>query len=324
MDITVSEILDCYRTASEELQKITRYDIPTDFDSAYTHHSYTDGHFYEHTEGDRGEKYTAEIGSTKDEFVSRLLYRRIWRFALDYEVHHRRKFEDNRRQMNEIIECCYSFLDNKYEYTLMENLSDNIHIYFDLLDYYTQVSKNLLHKTTIPQETMHRIEYIALRHFAAPGGGFKDVAFAMDYVRYSIREIVKVIPVVQDEYLLHENQFDRLLLLEKRNPHSKDKYPLGLWDDSTFSQAEKLLQNGGSAKGDAVTDCALYLLINLLHNEQAEKLSFDLCFPAGDVLKRYRPILDELFIYDKYGVFFFGGQCNKSRIDKLDYKLFER
>ena len=317
-------IEECYRIAREELHKITCYDIPTAFSSAYTHHSYADGYYYEHNEGDRGENHTSEIGTTKDTFVSHLIYRKIRAFAFDYELHHRRKFEDNRRQVNEIIIRCYGYLDGRYSYTLMENLSDNVHIYFDLLDYYTQVSKKLLNKTTIPTATMRRLEYIALKHFKAPNGGYKDIAFAMDHVRYNIREIIRALPIVQDEYMLHEAQFDRLLQLEKQEPRFKDKYPLGLWDDDTFSQAEKLLQNGGEAKGDAVTDCALYLLINLLHNEQAEKLSFDLCFPAGDVLKRYRPILDELFIYDKYGVFFFGGHCNKSRIDKLDYKLFER
>ena len=320
--MTMDMISECYRIASDELNKITCYDIPTDFDSVYTHHSYTDGYYYEYNKGDRGEIFTWKTDNA-EMFISRLIYKKIRDYAFQYEAHHRRKFEDNRRQVNEIIIRCYSYLDGKYQYRLMENLSDNIHIYFDLLDYYTEVSKKLLNKTTIPTATMQRIEYIALKHFKAPNGGYKDIAFAMDHVRYNIREIIKVLPVVQDEYLLHEEQFDKLLQLEKQEPHIKDKYPLGQWDDNTFSQAEKLLQHGGSAKGDTVTDCALYLLINLLHNEQANGLSFDLCFPA-DILKKYRPILDELFIYDKYGVFFFGGCCNKNRIDKLNYTLFER
>ncbi len=324
MNEYVSIIEECYRIARDELAKITCYDIDGNFETAYTHHSYSDGCYYAHNEGDRGEKFTSKVGSTRDEFISHLLYRKIWDFSLSYELHHRRKFEDNRRQMNEIIERCYSYLDDKYEYSLMGNLKDNIHIYFDLLDHYVGVCRKLLNKSSIPEPTMQRIEYIANRKYAAPSGGMHDVAFVLDHVRYNIDQIINAIPLpaLRDEFDHYEDQFLRLKTLEKEQPLSPEKYLLGTWDNDVFCEAEQMLNGKRLSNGDALK-CALFMLMMLVRHDRAVGTSIDLCFHKDIDIEKYRPVLDEIFIYDKYGIYHFGPARNldSKKKEKLTYKL---
>ncbi|MBE6901032.1 MAG: hypothetical protein E7478_01000 [Ruminococcaceae bacterium] len=317
-------IEECYRTASEELQKITCYDIPTDFSSAYTHHSYSDGHFYEHTEGDRGEKHTSEIGSTKEEFISHLLYCKIRRFSHDHELHHRRKFESNLRQANEITMRCYSFLDGRYKCPPLSEPSDNVHICFDLLEHYIKVCSKLMNKHSIPEETMRRIKLIAEKQYASAMGGMHDIAFTLDYVRYNVAEITKAIalPALEEEFIQYEEQYERLMILEKEAPHQKDRYPLGFWNNEVFREAEEML-SGKRLKDGAPLRCALYMLMNAVHIDRAVGLYIELCFHKDIDIRKYRTVLDEMFIADKYGVYFFGPAKNFSqeRKDRLSFKI---
>lgn len=322
MNILNSDINDCYRTAREELSKITCYDIDSNFETAYTHHSYSDGCYYAHNEGDRGEKFTSKVGSTRDEFISHLLYRKIWDFSLSYEVHHRRRFEDNRRQMNEIIERCYSYLDDKYEYSLMGDLKDNIHICFDLLDHYILVCRKLVNKNTIPENVMKRIRFIANKEYGKPMGGMYDAMFSLDLVRYNVTQIIKALPVTEEEFLKHETQYDRLLTLEKQAPCEPERYPLGTWDNDVFCEAEEMLNGKRLTDGDALK-CALYMLMMLVRHDRAVGMSIDLCFHKDIDIEKYRPVLNEIFISDKYSLYHFGSARNLSenKKNRLTYKL---
>ena len=315
-------IQECYRIARDELSKITCYDIDSNFETAYTHHSYDEGCFYEHREGDRGEKFTSKVGSTRDEFVSHLLYRKIWDFSHSYELHHRRRFEDNRRQMNEIIECCYGYLDDKYSYTLMGDLKDNIHICFDLLEHYIMVCRKLVAKKTIPESTMKRIRFIADKKYAKSTGGMYDVMFALDLVRYNVTEIIKVLPVTEEEFREYDTQYDRLLTLEKQDPHDPEKYPLGTWDNKTFCKAEELLDGKHLTDGESLK-CALFMLMMLVCHDRAVGTSTDLCFHKDIDINKYRPVLNEIFISDKYGVYHFGPSRNfdDAKKERLTYRL---
>ncbi|MBQ8195098.1 MAG: hypothetical protein IJZ47_06995 [Oscillospiraceae bacterium] len=324
MNEFISIIDECYQIASEELKKISCYSIPACFKAPYLHHRYLNGVFYEETEGDRGEKRETAIGSTKDEFVSHLLYRKIWDFSLSYELHHRRKFEDNRRQMNEIIERCYSYLDSRYKYTLMGNLTDNIHIYFDLLDHYVGVCKKLVNKSSIPEPTMRRIRYIADREYAAHSGGMHDVAFVLDYVRYNVNEITKAVPLpaLREDLMMHEGQFIRLQKLEKEQPLYPEKYLLGTWDEEVFREAEEMLTGKRLSDNEALK-CALYILMLLVCHDRAVGTGIDLCFNKDIDIRKYRPVLNEIFIADKYGVYHFGPARNfdQAKKSRLTYKL---
>ncbi len=317
---------ECYRAAAEELKKITCFRIPTQMNSPYTNHSCVDGCFYEQNEGDRGEKFTIKIGSA-EELVSYLIYKKICNFAYEYELYHRRKFEDSRRQVNEIIVRCYEYLGDEYEYRLMSNLSDNISIYLGLLEHYVMVCNKLTSKRSIPQETMRRIKFVAHNEYASTKGGMHDVAFTLDYVRFNIAEIIKAIPfpALEEEFMQHEGQFKRLLKLEKERPCQKDRYPLGLWSNEVFREAEEML-GGKRLKDGEPLRCALYLLMNAVQIDRASGLYIELCFHKDIDITKYRAVLEEMFVADKYSVYFFGPTKNFSqqRKDKLSFKLLER
>lgn len=323
MNITVTEIDECYRIAREELEKITCYYIPTDVQQAGVRHYISDGDVFEESVGDRGAVYKTRIG-TKHELISRLIYRKIREFAFDYELHHRRSFEDNRRQVNEIIVRCYGYLDDKYEYTLMSNLRDNAMISFQLLEHYISVCRKLVRKRSIPEPTMRRIKLISYKEYAGSMGGMHDVAFVLDYVRYNVGEIIGAVPLplLKEEFMLHEEQYERLVILEKQQQNQKGKYPLGLWDDEVFREAEEILKGKRFTDGAAL-QCALYLLMNAVHHDRAAGLSIDLCFHKDIDINKYRAVLDEMFIYDKYGVYHFGpaGNFSQDRKNRLSFKL---
>ena len=140
------------------------------------------GKFIEEAEGDRGHISRKTVADSPKKFLEYLLNEAVRKFAFDYECRHRRPFEDNRRQVNEIIEKCFSCFDKKYEYILMTNLKDNVHIYFDLLDYYVKVSKEYLEKNLVSGETKKRLTFIATKQYARRSGGIYDVAFSVGEV----------------------------------------------------------------------------------------------------------------------------------------------
>lgn len=311
-----SDIEDCYRIAGEQLKRIACYDIPADVRQQGVRHYICDGAIWEENLGDRGELFKSEVG-TKHDLISRLIYREIRAFAFDYECHHRRKFEDSRRQVNEIITRCYGYLDGEYEYTLMTNLRDNSAIQFGLLEHYISVCRRLTDKRSIPEDVMRRIRLIANKEYAGPTGGMFDMGFTLDYVRYNVSEIIRAVPLpaLAEELRLHEGQYERLLGLEKQRPSKRDGYPVGAWDNEVFREAEAML-GGERLKDGAALQCALYLLMGAVHIDRAAGLYIELCFHRDIDIKKYRAVLDELFLADKYGVYFFAPTKNFSNEKK--------
>ena len=260
-------INQCHEKAQAELNKITCYDTKPKLNTSYESYEYVNDQFIKVSQGDRGEVYRSVVAHSEDEFIESLIYNAVSRFAFSYELHHRRQFEDNRRQVNEIIIKCYSFVSSQYKYTLMINLKDNIHIYFDLLDYYVKVSKEYLagnnivanntasnnhefNNRTFNNLTVHnmsegtksRISFIAEKGYANKSGGMFDVAFSFELVRYNISKIVEEIPELKNIYYLHDEHYERLIELEQKEPYDKEKYQLGFWDYSVFEKAEKILK----------------------------------------------------------------------------------
>ena len=235
-------IAQCLSQAQAELNKIPYKDDYLKLELTYTHYEYVNGEFIQVSEGDRGEIYRNKVADTLEEFTEYLIYTTVKRYAFRQEVKVRRPFEDNRRQVNEIIVDCYSYMDNKYGYTLMTNLKDNIHIYFDLLDYYIQVSKNYLDSYRINQDVQKRLSFIATKQYAAKNGGIYDVAFGFEWVRYQVERFLELHPECREVFEAHDNQYQRLLELEKADPYNAEKYQLGTWDRDVFAKAEAVLE----------------------------------------------------------------------------------
>lgn len=252
----------CLSEAQKELSRITCYGDKPSPDLAYTRYEYVNGEFMEETEGDRGEITRKTVADTPEKFIEYLLGTAIRRFAFSYECHHRRPFEDNRRQVNEIITNCFACLDGEYEYTLMGNLKDNIHIYFDLLDYYVKVSKEYFEKHSVSGEVKRRLTFLATKQYAGKSGGMYDVAFSFEWVRYQIARILDaegapemVETSLKEAFRQYENQYKRLLELEKADPDSPEKYQLGMWDEEIFAGAEEILSGLAGTVCCPISDC---------------------------------------------------------------------
>ena len=235
-------IAKCLSQAQTELNKIPYKDEYLKLELTYTHYEYVNGEFIQVSEGDRGEIYRSKVADTPGEFTEYLIYTTVKRYAFRQEIKVRRPFEDNRRQVNEIIVDCYSYLDNKYGYTLMTNLKDNIHIYLNLLDYYIKVSKNYLDNYRINQGVQKRLSFIAAKQYAATNGGIYDVAFGFEWVRYQVERFLEVHPQRREVFEAHDDQYQRLLELEKADPYNVEKYQLGTWDRDDFAKAEAVLE----------------------------------------------------------------------------------
>lgn len=249
-------IAQCLSRAQAELNKIPYKDDYLKLELTYTHYEYVNGEFIQASEGDRGEIYRSKVADTPEEFTEYLIYTTVKRYAFRQEVKVRRSFEDNRRQVNEIIVDCYRYMNNKYGYTLMTNLKDNIHIYFDLLDYYIQVSKNYLDTYRINQDVQKRLSFIATKQYSATNGGIYDVAFSFEWVRYQVERFLELHSECREVFEAHDNQYQRLLELEKADPYNAEKYQLGTWDRDVFAKAEEILAEirTDNASADAVSE----------------------------------------------------------------------
>ena len=306
----------CLADAQAELNKIPYKDEYLKLELTYTHYEYVNDEFIQVSEGDRGEVYRSKVADTPEEFTEYLIYTTVKRYAFRQEVKVRRPFEDNRRQVNEIIVDCYSYMDDKYRYTLMTNLKDNIHIYFDLLDYYVKVSKNYLDNYLIHQEVQKCLSFIATKQYAGKSGGMYDVAFCFDWVRYQIECFLERHPDREDAFRVHENQYERLVELEKAAPHEQKWYRLGMWSRDVFARAEVVLEEVavpkqlfqvacGDKKTDSAHQCAFYMLLIRLHTGRnlEQDLQRLLALAKEVDIAPFKKPLEQLFVTDEYGVF---------------------
>lgn len=297
-------VQECLERAQEELKKIACYKIYLRDSIAYNRYEYENGEFIQEASGDRGEVYRSVVGHSEEEFVEYLIYGAVKRFAFRYECEHRRKFEDNRRQVNEIIERCYSYLGNDYQYDLLVQLKDNIHIYFDLLDYYVGLSKEYLERYPVFGDVKNSFEFIAWKRYTNKGGGIYDVAFSFEWVRYHISKIVAAFPMLRKDYYFYEEQYQRLVALEKSEPCNEERYQLGGWDFSVFERAEHILKGNMIQDAEALS-CAIYMLIVKIHTKRDVVKDIEALIRLSkqvDVTP-YKQALEELFVTDKYGIF---------------------
>ena len=122
--------------------------------------------------------------------------------------------------------------------------------------------------------------------------------------------------------MMHEGQFVRLQKLEKEQPLYPEKYFLGTWDEEVFREAEEMLTGKRLSDSEALK-CALYMLMLLIRHDRAAEANIDLCFNKDIDIRKYRPVLNEIFIADKYSVYHFGPARNfdQAKKNRLTYKL---
>lgn len=293
------------------LSQITCYEVFLSI--SYVQYYSENGVMMEDAQGDRGEHYIRAVAKSKEEFIAFLLHKSIYDFAFEYEFRHRRPFEDNRRQVNEIMERCYSYFDGRFSFQPLSNLKDNIHIYFDLLDYYQQISKKLQEDQSLIEEVKERIRFIVNYEYANKNHGMWNVPFTMSLVRYQIHCIVSFIPDYCDLYYLYENEYERLLELEKVNPVDNKKYQLGSWDYDIFEHAEQCIrqmdQNRETSminnKSQEVKECIYLWLLTRVHTGRNLAQDTHMLLLLINVIGflTFEDELRELYVTDEYGVY---------------------
>ncbi len=306
----------CIEQAQAELDRIPDHRIK--IGNSLTRYECVNGEFIKVEAGDRGESHSFVVGHNENEFIEGIIHDAVRRYAFSYECRHRRKFEDNRRQVNEIIEYCYGFFSKEYKYELFGNLKDNIHIYFDLLDYYVKVSKEYLMGNPPEGLVKRRLEFIAEKEYAGRSGGMVDVAFTFELVRYNIALIIEELPQLKSLYNLYEEKYAHLRWLERETPDNPEKYQLGHWSYNHFIAAEQFLYGNMTDDAESLR-CAAYLLIVRIHTGRNVVKDVDKLIELSGLvdLSVFRSALEDLFVTDKYGVFRVDGR--KEYYDYWEY-----
>ncbi|HAN21839.1 MAG: hypothetical protein A2Y15_08075 [Clostridiales bacterium GWF2_36_10] len=161
---------------------------------------------------ERGNSRREYVAKTGDELISFFVEEAIKNFAFRYELTHRRKFESNLRQVDEIMQKCYNYIDPTKKF-IKDSYDDEIHIYLDLFREYKRITKNFRKEQPIKyQNIKNDIDFIADGKYAdSPYGGMSDVPKSMTMVRERIKTIVEICPELKNEFDAFEKYYEKLV-----------------------------------------------------------------------------------------------------------------
>ena len=139
---------------------------------------------------ERGTVRETLVARDREGMTAYFVEQAIWDYALRYEVRHRRRFESNLRQMDEIMERCYQYIEPGRRF-VREQYDDEIHIYLDLLDEYVKIAREYRENQPLKyQKVKADIDFIADKQYAdTPNGGMTHVPEAMSAVRDRVKRL---------------------------------------------------------------------------------------------------------------------------------------
>jgi hypothetical protein len=157
---------------------------------------------------ERGNVEERIVAKNSDEMVAFFVKEAVWRYAQSYELAHRRKFESNLRQVHEIMEKCYHYIDPERKF-VKETYEDEIHIYLDLFEAYRKTVQE--YKQTYPEkyiEIKDDIDFIIDKKYADnPYGGMSNVPKSMSLVRERIIRIGQYDTLLKSAFDSYEKYF---------------------------------------------------------------------------------------------------------------------
>lgn len=160
---------------------------------------------------ERGELREKKVADNSEQMVDYYIEQAIWDYACRYELANRRKFESNLRQMHEIMEKCYHYIDSKRKF-VQSKYDDEIHIYLDLFDVYGKIA--IAYKQGNPKKyrkIKDDIDYIIEKKYTdTPSGGMNDVARSMLLVRERILNMINYDVLLKDEFNKYEGYYSLL------------------------------------------------------------------------------------------------------------------
>lgn len=308
-----SEVDEVILKANKVLSRIPTVDgesIKVPNKGCWCYYERTNDGYYQIIE-DRGLQ-KMKVADNEKAFLEYLIHNAISDYARKYELNHRRLFESNLRQVHEIMEDCYKQikLDRKF---IQKSYNDQIHIYFDLMDYYTNTANEILESDSLKEEILYHVSYVAKKQYRGISGGMVDVPFAFTLVKYHVGKICELYPKVIKLFSRYDDQCERLVRLEKINPAQPTSYMLGTWDDLVIDRADSIIRRLHSGEYDifnTITDdevkmcickmliCNVYTERNIERDLKELIKTISIISPMG-----YEKSLRELIIEDKYGVF---------------------
>ena len=159
-------------------------------DPVVSYEARSDG-FYE-VINERGQISEKRVAQSSDEMVEYFVNQAIWDFSHRYELTHRRKFESNLRQIHEVMEKCYQYIDPTRKFKL-DKYDDEIHIYLDLFEQYQKIALEYKHKN--PQKyskIKDDVDYIIEKKYTdTPGGGMYNVSNSMRRLRERVLRMME-------------------------------------------------------------------------------------------------------------------------------------
>lgn len=276
---------------------------------------------------DRGLR-KSKVADSKKTFKEYLINSAIREYAGRYELNNRRKFESNLRQVHEIMEDCYKQIkiDKKF---VQEIYNDKIHIYFDLMDDYTYLAKEILESDQLQEEVRYHASYIAKEQYRGINGGMVDVPFAFTLVRYHVSKICELYPKVLELFSQYDDQYKRLVQMERDDPDDQNCYLLGTWDNLLIERADSIICRLHCKENDALTmieddevkRCICKMLICNVYTERNIERDLKALIETIGIISTmgYEKALRELLIEGKYGVFLDYKQGrNELRFDAQD------
>lgn len=161
---------------------------------------------------ERGKIFETRIAVSSNEMVDYFVQQAIWNFALGYELRNRCKFESNMRQIHEIMERCYQYINPERKF-VHESYDDTIHIYLDLFDEYKKIVKE--YKQRYSEKCIGKIlddiDYLILKQYHdTPGGGMQDVPKAMNQVRERVLRLIQYDPILKETFEPYEKYYQLL------------------------------------------------------------------------------------------------------------------
>jgi len=124
------------------------------------------------------------IADSFEEMVNYFVDSAITDYAYRYELAHRRRFESNLRQTDEVREACYHYIDPGKK-CIRRDYDDTPHIYLDLFAAYRSICLKYREENAIScQPLKDDIDYIADRKYTdTPDGGMYSLKSSMEKVR---------------------------------------------------------------------------------------------------------------------------------------------
>lgn len=166
------------------------------------------GEYFKVTE-ERGNKASVPVAKSHDEMVDYFVEKAIRNFAMEIEASHRIYFENNLRQMHEIMEKCYSFIDGRK--FVQDSYDDETHIILDLVNFYAMECNDIARDYADNKEVVELCNYLLNYEYADnPVGGMNDPKASIKKIHEKIEKLQEIEPDTRFSFARYEKHYNKI------------------------------------------------------------------------------------------------------------------